>query len=84
MIVCMRTTMNLPDALLTEAKQRASAEGRTLTSLVEEALRARLKDLPSRISSPEALPTWAGASAEGHLVDLADKQAVWDVLDEVG
>lgn len=84
MIARMRTTMNLPDALLTEAKQRATAEGRTLTSLVEEALRARLNDLPSGISSAQALPTWAAASAEGHLVDLADKQAVWDALDEVG
>jgi len=76
--------MNLPDALLTEAKQRATAEGRTLTSLVEEALRARLNDLPRRISDTEALPSWAGDSAEGHLVDLADKQALWDALDGVG
>lgn len=79
----MRTTMNLPDALLVEAKRRAASEGRTLTSLVEEALRARLSDLARRTGGSPNLPSWAGASAAGHLVDLRDKQAVWDALDDI-
>ncbi len=75
--------MNLPDALLTEAKRRAATEGRTLTSLVEEALRARLSESTRGIARPANLPTWAGGSAEGYLVDLRDRSAVWDVLDEI-
>lgn len=35
----MRTTLNLNDSLLREAKKRAAQEGRTLTALFEEALR---------------------------------------------
>jgi hypothetical protein len=34
-----RTTVRLPDALLLQAKLKAAAEGRTLTSLIEEGLR---------------------------------------------
>lgn len=38
----MRTTIHLPDDLLARAKQKAVAEGRTLTSLIEEGLRIAL------------------------------------------
>jgi hypothetical protein len=34
-----RTTVRLPLPLLTSAKRKAAAEGRTLTSLIEEGLR---------------------------------------------
>lgn len=35
----MRTSVHLPDELLRQAKRKAAAEGRTLTSLIEEGLR---------------------------------------------
>lgn len=38
MLPGMRTTVRLQDSLLKRAKQRAAAEGRTLTSLIEEGL----------------------------------------------
>ncbi len=34
-----RTTVRLPQDLLTRAKRKAAAEGRTLTSLIEDGLR---------------------------------------------
>jgi hypothetical protein len=34
-----RTTVRLPEELLLRAKRKATAEGRTLTSLIEEGLR---------------------------------------------
>jgi hypothetical protein len=36
----MRTTVRLPEDLLKRAKRKAAAEDRTLTSLIEEGLRA--------------------------------------------
>jgi len=36
----MRTTVRLPEELLKQAKRKAAAEGRTLTDLIEEGLRA--------------------------------------------
>ena len=38
----MRTTLDLDDALLMEAKRRAAAKGTTLTAFVEQALAAAL------------------------------------------
>ena len=34
-----RTTVRLPPSLLSQAKRRAAAEGRTLTALIEQGLR---------------------------------------------
>ena len=40
----MRTTLDIDDALLTEAKRRAVAKGSTLTAFVEHTLAAALAD----------------------------------------
>lgn len=80
MLMCMRTTLNLPDALAEEAKERAAAEGRTFTSLVEEGLRIVLesrRDRPAR----QPLPTFQGG---GFMIDLEDKDALWEILDADG
>ena len=81
MLVCMRTTINLPDALADAAKARARAEGRTFTSLVEEGLRAVLDQEPTSATSPEPLPTYGRPDGEV-LVDIADRDALWAVLHE--
>lgn len=39
MLICMRTTLNLDDALAQAAKEEAARRGETLTSLLEEGLR---------------------------------------------
>ena len=50
----MRTTIRIKDDLLKRAKKRASEEGRTLTSLIEDALAlAVAKPKPSRRSRVE-------------------------------
>ncbi|MFZ6004430.1 MAG: type II toxin-antitoxin system VapB family antitoxin [Actinomycetota bacterium] len=77
----MRTTINLPDGLAEEAKRRASEEGRTFTSLVEEGLRAVL-DRPVERASV-ALPTH-GHADDRQLVDLEDRDALWEALDADG
>ncbi len=43
MVSHMKTTVDIADQLLTMAKARASREGRTLKSLIEQALRAFLQ-----------------------------------------
>jgi hypothetical protein len=42
MLACMRTTIRLDDGLLAEAKQLAARTGRTLTAVIEDALRETL------------------------------------------
>ena len=48
----MRTTLNLPDDLGLLAKRKAVEEGTTLTSLIVQGLRSRLRSA----SGPEVLP----------------------------
>ncbi|MDY7104483.1 MAG: CopG family transcriptional regulator [Actinomycetota bacterium] len=76
----MRTTINLPDALGQAAKRRATAEGRTFTSLVEEGLRRVLADDEGQAASPVELPAYGGSGGR-MLVDVADRDALWDALD---
>jgi len=84
MLVCVRTTINLPDGLAREAKARAAAERRTFTSLVEEGLRTVLLQGEGQRPHPAApLPAF-GDPAERPLIDLADREALWSALDGDG
>lgn len=82
MLICMRTTINLPDGLAEAAKRRAAREGRTFTSLVEEGLRTVL-DRPVEAATIPELPAFG--DPEGRLlVDLTDRDALWAALDADG
>lgn len=79
MFVCVRTTINLPDGLAEAVKARAVAEGRTFTSVVEEALRAVLAAGKAPADDVE-LPAFG--SPEGRfLVDPRHPEALWAALD---
>lgn len=80
-MICMRTTLNLSDALAGEARARAAAAGMTLTSFIEEALRDRLAKLDA--AEPGApLPTFGDPRTSRFLVDIDDRDALWSALDE--
>lgn len=81
MLVCMRTTMNLPDGLMEQVKARAAASGRTATSVVEEALRLLLEQQDTR-PARRPMPTYGTPGTNGMLIDILDKDALWDALDE--
>lgn len=82
MLHLVRTTINLPDSLLHAAKQRAAAEGRTLTSLIAEGLRSVLHGgAPAAAAGP--LPAY-GSSTDRPRVDLRDREALWAALDADG
>ncbi len=77
----MKTTLDLDDALLIEAKQRASLAGSTLKAFVEEALRARL--LPRQEPSKPfklSLPVVEGTAPP--TVDIADRRRLYDFMSE--
>lgn len=74
MLLHMRTTLNLPDELYRSARVRAAEEGRTITSVMEEALRAYLDEhaveptpyrvRPLRMGLPGELPFDVNSNAE--------------------
>ena len=82
-----RTTVRLPEDLLNHAKRKAAAEGRTLTSLIEDGLRLVVSDTGKAPKAKRVLPRISKAT--GGLmpgVDLADLSALqeMDDLDDVG
>lgn len=77
----MRTTLNLDDDLMRLVKQRAAAEGRTVTSLIEEGLRALLRQAEERVRTPIVLTTFGGDGVRPG-VDINDSRRLNDLLDE--
>jgi hypothetical protein len=77
----MRTTVRLDDDLLARAKAFAARTGRTLTAVIEDALRAALArpQRRPREARPE-LPTFgSGGTLPG--VDLDDSASLHDVME---
>lgn len=82
MLFCMRTTLHLPDDLYREVKSAAARSGRTVTSVVEDALRAELERF--RAATTERTPFRVDAVGSGGLlpgVDLDDSASLLDVLE---
>lgn len=79
MLRCMRTTVNIEDGLLMEAKTRAAATGRTLNQVVEDALRESFARRAAPIERP-TLPVHHGTGLMPG-VDLDDSAALLDVMD---
>lgn len=69
--------MNLPDGLLEQAKARAVERGRTVTSLVEEALRNLLNDGDGDSPRPRRTLTTDGLPQGRLLIDITDAEALW-------
>ncbi|HYW30173.1 MAG TPA: ribbon-helix-helix domain-containing protein [Gemmatimonas sp.] len=75
----MRTTVRLPDELMRAAKRRAQQTGRTLTQLLEDALRAELQRSSRAHRVPEPLPVYGGNGLQPG-VDLSDGDALEELM----
>ncbi len=76
----MKTTLNLNDQVLRQAKGRAARDGITLTRFVEDALRARLA--PSReAGQPFRLRLETVTGERPPKIDVSDRDALYDVID---
>ena len=81
MLLCMRTTIRLDDELLSRAKEVAGKTNRTLTSVIEDALRQHLAQEqavaerdPVRLTTVNGMGTLPG-------VDLDDSAALLDLME---
>jgi hypothetical protein len=75
----MRTTVNLPDALLARAKREAEREGTTFSGLLEGALRARLMRSPA---TPEEKPFRLVTFGSGGLVPGQSFERLKDLTED--
>ena len=76
----MRTTLQLEDALVRAAKKRAAEEGKTLTAVIDEALRQHLEP-PARSGKPFRLKllTKRGRVVPG--INFADRDSLYERMD---
>jgi Arc/MetJ family transcription regulator len=73
----MKTTLNIDDSVMAELKREAARQGRTMSELVETALRLLLRSRRRRGSVP-ALPKFR---SNGTLVDIADRDALYQAME---
>ncbi|HZN44997.1 MAG TPA: hypothetical protein VFB56_06690 [Nitrospiraceae bacterium] len=73
----MKTTLNIDDAIMARLKREAVQQRRTMSELVEMALRLLFQTQKSRRSLPP-LPSFKSGK---HLVDIADRDALYRAME---
>lgn len=77
MVFHMKTTLNIADPVMAQLKREAARQRRTMSELVETALRLLFRSQKNRPKLPR-LPTFHGG---GELVDIADRDALYDTME---
>jgi metal-responsive CopG/Arc/MetJ family transcriptional regulator len=72
----MKTTLNIDDKVMANLKREAARQGRTVSELVESALRLLLRSHRKR-HKIAPLPTFRSG---GVLVDIADRDALYQAM----
>jgi hypothetical protein len=80
MLRCMRTTIRLDDDVLARAKETAARTGRTLTAVIEDALRETFARTAEGEGARPQLPTFGGRGLQAG-VDLDDTAALLDLME---
>ncbi len=74
----MKTTLNIDDSLMQRLKREAARQGKTMSQLVEAALRLLFQQV--RRERPE-LPPLPSFSSGGALVDVANREALYEAME---
>ena len=77
MYIWMKTTLNIDDRVMAELRREAARQGRTMSELVETALRVLLHPKGKRAKLPP-LPKFHSGGA---LVDVADRDALYQAME---
>ena len=77
MVFHMKTTLNIDDTVMVQLKREAARQQRTMSELVETALRSLFRSQKKRQDIPP-LPTYHSG---GTLVDVADRDALYQAME---
>ena len=77
MVIHMKTTLNIDDSVMTRLRRESAQTGRTMSELVETALRRLLQARPEPVDL-QPLPTFTSGGA---LVDIADREALYQAME---
>jgi hypothetical protein len=73
----MKTTLNIDATVMAELKREAARQGRTMSEMVETALRLLLRSRRKQ-DPPPPLPSFQSGGA---LVDIADRDALYQAME---
>lgn len=79
----MRTTIDIDDPILKDLKRLQRREGKSLGRLVSDLLALALATTQQRGSQPAPVFKWIARPMHAR-VDLADKHALLDAMDDIG
>jgi hypothetical protein len=77
MVIRMKTTFVLDDRVVERLRSEAARSGRTMSELVEAAIR-RLLDERAPVKDLPDLPTFRSG---GYLVDVSDREALYSTME---
>lgn len=77
MVFHMKTTLNIDDTVMAQLKREAARQRRTMSDLVETALRMLFQTSKKRGKLP-ALPIFRSGGA---MVDVADREALYQAME---
>ena len=75
----MKTTLNINDQVLKNAKKQAARDGITLTALVEDALKAKLLHARQKVKYRFKPNVVTGRKPPN--VDISERDALYEVID---
>ncbi len=73
----MKTTLNIDETVMRQLKREAARQGRTMSELVETALRMLFRSSRKKQELPP-LPTFHGGR---ELVDIADRNTLYEAME---
>jgi hypothetical protein len=77
MVFHMKTTLNISDQVMRQLKEEAVRQRKTMSELVESAVRMLFKNHPS----PKALPPLPEFDSGGARVNIANRETLYDVME---
>ena len=82
MVFHMKTTLNIDDSVMQRLREEAARRGTTMSALVEAGLRRVLASPTAAGEQPEPLPPLPTWRSGGFRVDIADRDALYRVMEE--
>lgn len=77
MVCHMKTTLNIDASVMARLKRESLRQGRSMSELVETVLRSLFRARKSR----EELPPLPSFKSDGHLVEIADRDALYQAME---
>ena len=78
----MKTTLDLDDELIMRAKSQAVRERKSLTALIEEGLRLRLRRRPIKRGGGVNLPVFRGGRGFAAGIHPSVNRSIYDAADD--